>query len=143
VGDGQTGKYPANESGALVGEPDHSNVRIATILPRQSIMLIPKVLNTEPMGLDTVEIVLRTEETFNINLPDNECSQVITVGDLYRLVLRKLELPYVPAKEIEAGEHGRNRSHLRMPSLSSWSPPDVWLTLKGIIVDQLRSARRT
>jgi acyl carrier protein len=25
-----------------------------------------------------------------------------------------------------------------MPSLSSWSPPDVWLTLKGIIVDQLQ-----
>jgi hypothetical protein len=24
-----------------------------------------------------------------------------------------------------------------MPSLSSWSPPDVWLTLRGIIVDQL------
>jgi acyl carrier protein len=99
-------------------------------------MLIPKVLNTEPMGLDTVEIVLRTEETFNINLPDNECSQVITVGDLYRLVLRKLELPYVRAKEIEAAEYGRNRSHLRMASLFSWSPPDVWLTLKGIVVDQ-------
>jgi acyl carrier protein len=39
------------------------------------------------MGLDTVEIVLRTEETFNIDLPDEECSKVITVGDLYRLVL--------------------------------------------------------
>ena len=34
-------------------------------------------------------------------------------------------------------EHGRDRSHLGMPSLSSWSPPDVWLTLRGIIVDQL------
>jgi acyl carrier protein len=90
------------------------------------------------MGLDTVEIVLRTEETFNVNLPDDECSQVVTVGDLYRLVLSKLELPYVQAKEVEAGKHGRDRSRLRMPSVSSWSPPDVWLTLKGIIVDQLQ-----
>ena len=90
------------------------------------------------MGLDTVEIVLRTEETFNVDLPDDQCSQVITVGDLYRLVLGNLKLPYVPAKEIEAGGHGRNRSHLRMPSLPQWSPSDVWLTLKGIIADQLQ-----
>lgn len=115
-----------------------SNRRVGDDSPTNSIMLIPKVLNTEPMGLDTVEIVLRTEETFNITLPDYECSQVITVGDLYRLVLRKLELPYVAPKELEAGEHGRNRSHLRMPSLSLWSPPDVWITLRGIIVDQLQ-----
>jgi acyl carrier protein len=90
------------------------------------------------MGLDTVEIVLRTEETFNIDLPDDECSRVVTVGDLYRLVLGKLELPYVQANEVEAGNRGQDRSHLRMPSLSLWSPLDVWLTLKGIIVDQLQ-----
>ena len=46
------------------------------------------------MGLDTVEIVLRTEETFNVDLPDDECGMVVTVGDLYRLVLSELELPY-------------------------------------------------
>lgn len=90
------------------------------------------------MGLDTVEIVLRTEETFDIDLPDAECETIVTVGDLYRLVLSKLELPYVQASEVEAGTKGRDRSHLRMPSLSSWSPPDVWRTLKGIIVDQLQ-----
>jgi len=89
------------------------------------------------MGLDTVEIVLRTEETFNVDLPDDECGMVVTVGDLYRLVLSKLELPYVQANEVEAGTHGRDRSHL-MPSLASWSPPDVWRTLKGVIVDQLQ-----
>jgi acyl carrier protein len=90
------------------------------------------------MGLDTVEIVLRTEETFNIDLPDDDCSRVITVGDLYRLVLSKLELPYLEANEVEAGTHGRDRSRLRNASQSSWSPPDVWRTLKGIIVDQLQ-----
>ena len=45
------------------------------------------------MGLDTVEIVLRTEETFNIDLRDDECGRLVTVGDLYRLVLRKLDCP--------------------------------------------------
>jgi acyl carrier protein len=90
------------------------------------------------MGLDTVEIVLRTEETFNVNLPDDECGRVATVGDLYRLVLSKLELPYMESREVEAGAHGRDRSHLRIQSPYSWSPPDVWLTLKGIIVDQIQ-----
>jgi acyl carrier protein len=112
---------------------------LPTTLHQQYIYAGPEVQNTKSMGLDTVEIVLRTEETFNINLPDDECSQVVTVGDLYRLVLGKIELPYTRADEIEAAGQGRNRSHLTMPSLSSWSPPDVWLTLKGIIVDQLKA----
>jgi acyl carrier protein len=90
------------------------------------------------MGLDTVEIVIRTEETFNVDLSDEECGKIVAVGDLYRLVLSKLELPYVEAAEIEAKKHGRDRSRLRMPSLSSWTSPDVWLTLKGIVVDQLQ-----
>ena len=88
------------------------------------------------MGLDTVEIVLRTEETFSLDLPDEECSKVVTVGDLYRLVLNKLELPYLSSTEAEA--KGRDRSRLGMPSLHSWSASDVWMTLKGIVVDQLQ-----
>lgn len=42
------------------------------------------------MGLDTVEIVLRSEEVFAIDLPDRECALIVTVGDLYRLILDKL-----------------------------------------------------
>lgn len=99
--------------------------------PQPSNMLIQ-------MGLDTVEIVMRTEETFNVDLPDAECGNIVTVGDLYCLVLRKLELPYAQAIEIEAGGHGRDRSRLRMPNTSPWSSPDVWRTLKGIVVDQLQ-----
>jgi acyl carrier protein len=90
------------------------------------------------MGLDTVEIVLRTEEVFNIDLPDDECGQVVTVGDLYRLVLSKLELPYVGPAEVESSAQGRNRTSMSMPGLSPWSPPDVWMTLRGIIIDQLQ-----
>lgn len=81
---------------------------------------------------------MRTEETFNVDLPDEECGNIVTVGDLYRLVLRKLELPYVESVEVEAKKHGRDRSHAMMPSLSSWSSPDVWLTVKGIVVDELQ-----
>ena len=87
------------------------------------------------MGLDLVEIVLQTEETFNLDLPDDECEQIRTVGDLYRLVLSKLQLPYVPGSDIETAGSGRSRSQLGSSS-DSWSPPDVWLTVKAIVVEQ-------
>jgi hypothetical protein len=58
------------------------------------------------MGLDTVELILRTEEIFGITLPDNECAQIRTVGDLYRLVLSKLDLPYIPSEQI----HGEGKA---------------------------------
>lgn len=37
------------------------------------------------MGLDTVEIVLRVEETFGIDLPDVELASVRTVSDLQEI----------------------------------------------------------
>lgn len=46
------------------------------------------------MGLDTVEIVLRVEETFGVDLPDDELGSVRTVGDLHELLLRKLDGGY-------------------------------------------------
>jgi acyl carrier protein len=46
------------------------------------------------MGLDTVEIVLRVEETFGVDLPDDELESVATVGDLYKLLLSKLDGSY-------------------------------------------------
>lgn len=46
------------------------------------------------MGLDTVEIVLRVEETFGVDLPDDELGSVATVGDLYRLLLSRLDGSY-------------------------------------------------
>jgi acyl carrier protein len=35
------------------------------------------------MGMDLVEIVLRAEETFGVDLPDDECDQIRMVGDLF------------------------------------------------------------
>jgi acyl carrier protein len=93
------------------------------------------------MGLDTVELILRAEETFGIELPDYECSLIITVGDLYRLVLDKLSLLYLPASLIEDPQSeftGRDRSGNQFPALADWNTPDVWATLKGLICDQLQ-----
>ncbi|MGD0631828.1 MAG: hypothetical protein ABR987_21055, partial [Terracidiphilus sp.] len=44
------------------------------------------------MGLDSVELVLRTEDEFSIILSDDEAASAITVGDLYNLVLSKLDV---------------------------------------------------
>jgi acyl carrier protein len=93
------------------------------------------------LGLDAVEIILRTEEVFAVDLPDSECSKVSTVGDLYRLVLEKLNLPYVSPNDIENPDRpaaGYNRSRLQFASLKPWDTPDAWVTLKAIIQDQLQ-----
>ncbi|HZB89492.1 MAG TPA: hypothetical protein VE291_12580 [Terracidiphilus sp.] len=43
------------------------------------------------MGLDSVEIVLRTEDEFSITISDDEAAGSITVGKLYDLILSKLD----------------------------------------------------
>ena len=45
------------------------------------------------VGLDTVEIFMRIEEEFSIDLRDAELGSVQTVGDLYEVVLSKLNTP--------------------------------------------------
>jgi acyl carrier protein len=90
------------------------------------------------MGLDSVEIVLRIEETFSIDLPDDECAAIETVGDMFRAILCKLQLDHQPAAEIERSASGRDHSRRQLLSLASWSTADVWMTLRGIILDQLQ-----
>ncbi len=49
------------------------------------------------MGLDGVELLMATEETFQITFTDQEASKMVTVGDLYAQILSKLaELHFVP-----------------------------------------------
>ncbi|MGI4756644.1 MAG: hypothetical protein ACRYGF_07330 [Janthinobacterium lividum] len=106
------------------------------------------------MGLDTVEILLRTEEVFGICLPDEECEKIVTVGDLYRAVLHKLDLPYVPSSQSETDTVGVARYtpvigrllHKTIespidpdPATAPWTAGDVWLTLQAIIMDQLQA----
>lgn len=42
------------------------------------------------MGLDSVEILLEVEDTFNITIPDEEAASISTVGELHDSILRKM-----------------------------------------------------
>jgi acyl carrier protein len=42
------------------------------------------------MGLDTVELVMAVEDHFRIEIPDQEASQIFTVGELHLFVVRAL-----------------------------------------------------
>lgn len=41
------------------------------------------------MGLDTVELVMEIEEAFEIAIPDDRASKMLTVGDVYEFILEK------------------------------------------------------
>ena len=63
------------------------------------------------MGLDTVELVMRIEETFDITIPDAEAEKILTVGELYRYVLAR-----VPVAEGEPTRCLRRDDVLSLPS---------------------------
>lgn len=42
------------------------------------------------MGLDTVELVMQVEETFQLEIPDRDAEQLVTVGQLYEYVRRRV-----------------------------------------------------
>lgn len=42
------------------------------------------------MGLDSVEILMKVEDTFGIKIPDQEAEQILTVGDFHTAVWRHL-----------------------------------------------------
>lgn len=80
--------------------------------------------------------------------------KIVTVGDLYRAVLRKLQLPYVSSSQIKTDDVGiaRYRPSFRRflhktiefpiepdPATTPWTAPAVWLTLHAIIMDQLQT----
>jgi hypothetical protein len=44
-----------------------------------------------PVGLDIVEIFMQAEETFGIEIDNDDAGSASTVGDLYNLVLKELE----------------------------------------------------
>lgn len=45
------------------------------------------------MGLDTVELVLEIEEAFDVSIPDDRASTMLTVGDVYEFLLQKTADP--------------------------------------------------
>jgi len=49
------------------------------------------ILNIANMGLDSVEILMKVEQTFGISIPGEEAEKIITVGDFHNAVWRHLE----------------------------------------------------
>jgi hypothetical protein len=46
------------------------------------------------MGLDSIEILVKVEKTFGINIPNQEAAKIITVGDFHNSVWHHLEGRY-------------------------------------------------
>lgn len=98
------------------------------------------------MGLDSVEIILRTEEFFAIAITDEEAAAVITVGDFYRLVCAKLGITPLPCPvssaklPVVSERKGRflvTREPLPPPpEVLPWSPQSVWDCLVAVFADQ-------
>jgi acyl carrier protein len=100
------------------------------------------------MGLDAVEIILRVEEFFAIDIGDDESGAVRTVGDFYELVCAKLDVPALQSpltsEELpEVAEQARILLFLYRstplappPEVLPWSPQSVWDCLVAVFVDQ-------
>jgi hypothetical protein len=89
------------------------------------------------MGLDVVELTMRCEETFHVELEDWRLGQMRTVGDLFELICEQLGLPFGPQEprptvppQIPLGD---------VPS-ESWNRDTVWRKVVEICVDQLQVA---
>jgi hypothetical protein len=100
------------------------------------------------MGLDAVEIVLRTEELFAITIADDEAAAVRTVGDFYNLICSKLNITPLPSPitsaELPEITHKEKTflflyKHTPLPAppeVIPWSPQSVWDVLIAVFVDQ-------
>jgi hypothetical protein len=100
------------------------------------------------MGLDAVEIILRTEELFEIEISDEESARVETVGQFYELICSKLHLPPLPSPATSEmlpviTHHEKvflfmsRPKHLPIPpDVLPWSPQSVWDCVVTIFVDQ-------
>lgn len=95
------------------------------------------------MGLDAVEIVLRAEELFVIDIRDDEAAAVRTVGQFYELIWAKLDLPPlrspVTAAELPTITQKEKTlfflyKHTPLPAppeVLPWSSQSVWDCLGG------------
>jgi hypothetical protein len=100
------------------------------------------------MGLDAVEIVLRTEELYSISILDAEAAQVRTVRNFYHLICSKLDV--IPLDNPQTSlvlptitEIEKSflilRKHTPLPpppEVLPWTPQTVWDTPVAIFVDQ-------
>jgi len=76
------------------------------------------------------------EEVFAEDLSTEEFSSVITVGDLYQVVCRKLNLEPVQHPTAATGISRLPKGTLNILPIV-WNAEDVWATLVAVFVDQL------
>jgi hypothetical protein len=88
------------------------------------------------MGLDTVELVMRCEVVFEVNLPDYKLNHVHTVGDLYVLICNELGLAPCEDPKADTGFAHLPHGSLNLTAIQ-WNPEDVWATLVAVFVDKL------
>jgi len=100
------------------------------------------------MGLDSVEIILRAEELFGIEIGDEEASGVGTVGQFYELICFRLQISPlqspVTSEELPViTQHEKSFLFLSRPirlraptAVLPWSPQSVWDCVVAIFVDQ-------
>ncbi len=100
------------------------------------------------MGLDPVEIVLRTEELFVITVEDGEAAAVHTVGDFYNLNLSEAgcDAASIPSRLRGASTitHKQKKflflsTHTPLPArpdVLPWSPQSVCDVLVAVFADQ-------
>ncbi|HWW23200.1 MAG TPA: hypothetical protein VNY78_04815 [Edaphobacter sp.] len=87
------------------------------------------------MGLDIVELVLRCEETFEIELEDWRLGQMRTVGDLYELICEQLG---VPSGSLQPRPANRAAIPLAITPPEGWNRDTVWAKVVQMVVDQLQ-----
>jgi acyl carrier protein len=104
------------------------------------------------MGLDAVEIVLRTEEVFNIAVSDSEAGSIQTVRDFYIVICDKLglialtspvtsaALPKITQKDRQFWFVYKHTPLPPPPEVLPWTPQTVWDTVVAIFVDQMSLA---
>ena len=90
------------------------------------------------MGLDTIELVMRCEEVFRVDLPDSDREQVNTVGDLYHLICRHLGFRGIEQPGPETGTSKLRPQAVMNLHRIEWNAEDVWATLVAIFVGQLQ-----
>jgi hypothetical protein len=101
------------------------------------------------MGLDSFEIVLRAEELFAIQIPDDEAARIRTVGDFYELICAKLgisplpspvtseRLPIISQREKTFLFLERHKPLAAPQEVLPWSPQSAWDCLVAVFADQM------
>lgn len=66
------------------------------------------IIELQAMGLDAIELILRIEDEFAIEITDDEAEKAVTVGNLHDLVVSKLAVDGGPGLMITAFHQTRN-----------------------------------